>query len=282
MNRLVTPFCAASLALATLLAPVPAAEAGETSGAGVVSDHFTPETAARFSKDIERDLASRNARVAIVFRTGRPREHLPEGVAYTHGSFWVYQAIETPDGGRTRGYVSHNLFHGDGEETPRTRSYLETDFPFDFVSASAVDDVAVIVPTPEMQRRILALMSDGTYERLHVPGYSLISNPADARLQNCSEFLLDVVAAAAWETDDYAQIKANLSAHFQPQVIDAGPMARLFGPAADERLRMKDHGGGPIETVTYRSLVRFMMEHGLADEAYTLVPSPDAEPEGAD
>lgn len=256
----------AALMVGTVLAAsIPAANAFDSSGPGK-AEHFTPEEAGTWSKEIERELASRGARVAIVFRSGRPRDALPDGISYTHGSFWVYQPIES-EGRRINGYVSYNLFHGDGDELKKTQSYLATDFPFDFVSASVVDDVAIIVPTPEMQRRILAIMASDDYEKLNRGEYSLIANPADAKYQNCNEFMLDVIAAAAWETFDYPQLKANLKAHFRPSEIDAGPLMKIFGPLADERLRMGDQRG-TIQTVTYESMADFMIRFNLAEDAY--------------
>ena len=43
----------------------------QDSSARAIAPHFTPEQAAAFSKQMERDLADRGARVAIVFRAGR-------------------------------------------------------------------------------------------------------------------------------------------------------------------------------------------------------------------
>jgi hypothetical protein len=250
--------------------PVAAADSG--SGGSVFSERYTPEEAATFSKSIEKTLGEKGARVAIVFRTGRTRDKLPEGVEYTHGGFWVYQAIETESGELIRGYVGHNLFHGDGETLPKTQSYLATDFPFEFVGASAVDDLAVIIPTPALQRRILSMMADGRYEALHDPDYSLIASPFDDRYQNCNEFMLDVIAGALWDTTDYAQIKANLIEHFNASRLKAGVFARLFGPLADERLKLADHRGKPVYTVTYRSLSQFMLDNGFATESFKIVP----------
>lgn len=259
---------AAALAAALCLAPWPAAHAQGSSETTIATGHFTDAEAAAFSKTIERSLAEKGARIAIVFRTGREREKLPGGINYTHGAFWVYQAFQTPEGDILTGYNTWNLFHGDGEDMARTRSYLSEEFPFTFVTASAVDDVAIIVPTPNMQARLLELLASEDYARLHNPNYSLISNPADDSYQNCVEFMLDLVAAAAWETTDTAQIKANIAAHFEPSEVEAGLFARLFGPIADERLRLADHRGEPVRTATFESLSGFMMEHGLADETY--------------
>ena len=262
----------ASIAFALFAgAPLPAPALAQDSSAATTSvGHFTPEEAAAFSKQIERDLAARGARIALVFRSGRHRRALPEYINYTHGALWVHQSIQAPDGSVFPGYVTWNLFHGDGETVPRGESYLATEFPVKFAAGSQVDDVAVIIPTPEMQRRLAGLLASGGYEALHRKTYSLVSDPGDSRFQNCTEFMLDLVAAAAWQTRDIGQIKANLKAHFRPTKVPAGPLARIFGPLADSRLRTADHRGEPIETATFESLSEFMMRHRLADAAYRL------------
>ena len=239
------------------------AEAGSSASAEA---RFTAAEAADFAKQIEEDLAAQGARLAIVFRAGRPREDLPDGIDYTHGAFWVHQPIQTEDGRTLYGYASYNLYHG---QEDRSRSYLAQDWPFDFTSGDQAGEVGVIIPSPEMQRRLINLIVSPDYEALHNPVYSVISNPHDLRFQNCTEFLLDVIAAAAWETSDHEQIKANLEAHFRPTRIRVGFFERLFGPSMDDRVRIEDHGSR-IYTATFQSLADFMLEHGLAAAVYEL------------
>lgn len=241
----------------------------QDSSAHSVAAHFDAPQAAAFSKQIERDLAGRGAQVAMVFRTGRPRSELPEGIAYTHGAFWVYRTIETADGGKLDGYAVYNLYAGDGHAWPKNQSRLVQDFPFDFARGSQVDDVAVIVPSPEMQRRILAVIDSPLYGRLHNPAYSLVANPWKTKYQNCNNFMLDVVGAAAWEITDPARITTDLKAHYRPTIVKAGPLMRLFGPIADSRLHTDDQEG-PIRTATYESMSAFMAQNGLLQEAYSL------------
>jgi hypothetical protein len=250
------------------LAPAPAA--AQLSSAAADGGLLTPEETAAFSKQVERDLAARGARVAIVFRTGRPREELPEGIAYTHGAFWVHRVIATENGAATSGYAVYNLYAGgyDGDWAP-TESRLVQDWPFDFTKGAKVDDVAVIIPSPEMQRRLLGLIDSPTYAALHNPHYTLVANPLEARYQNCNSFMLDVIAAAAWQTSEPQQIRANLRAWFKPAVVQANGLLRLFGPIFDERLKTDDHSG-PIRTATYGSIAAFMAEHGLLQETYVL------------
>lgn len=252
-----------------------------TSGADAGSSattqpRFTPEEAADFAKQIEEELAAQGARLAIVFRAGRPREDLPGGISYTHGAFWIHQPIRTEDGRTLYGYASYNLYHG--EEDRRT-SYLAQDWPLDFTTGDQAGEVGIIIPSPEMQRRLIAFIQSENYAAMHNPDYSLISNPHDPRFQNCTEFLLDVIAASAWETTDVDQLKANLRAHFQPARIRVGLLARLFGPSVDERVRLEDHGSR-IFTATFRSLGDFMLENGLASDAYEITADHlTAEPE---
>ncbi len=231
--------------------------------------YLTPVQSAAFAKQVEQDLASRGAHLAIVFRTGRPRKDLPEGISYTHATFWVYGDIKGGDGKLYKGYSVYNLYQGDGTNLPRDRSYLAQDFPVDFIAGSQADDVAVIIPSPEMQRRIFAVIQTPQYERLHVDDYSVVSNPFDPRYQNCTEFVLDVISAAAWETTDYAQIKADLTAHFKPTVVKVNALQRFFGPMVDSAVKMDDQSG-PIVTAEYGSIARFMTDNKLIDQTYVL------------
>ena len=93
---------------------------------GRPSDVFSLQEAADFSKIIERDLAARGARVALVFRSGRDRDDLRGDVRYTHGAFWVYTAIEIGDGSTVYGYAVYNLFHYSDDQQI---SYLEQNWP---------------------------------------------------------------------------------------------------------------------------------------------------------
>ena len=230
--------------------------------------NISPIKAAEFSKQIERDLAAKGARVAVVFRSGMDREKLPKGIRYTHGAFWVYQALVNEDGEEFNGYAVYNLYNS--TEKPQ-ESYLEQDFPINFALPMKVEEVGVIVPTPEIQRRILAVMASSSYSALHEPAYSLISNPHDARYQNCNEFMLDVISAGIWETDDRAQLKANLGAAFKPTKIEANVFERFFAPIVDRRLITKDHRGkGGLFTTTFSSLGGFMSEYNFADAVYEL------------
>lgn len=261
----------ASAVAALLVSPVAASDFGGGSGAATPSAHLSVDEAVGFGKQIERELASKGAVLAMVFRSGRPRDQLPEGVSYTHGGFWVYQPLKATDGRTLKGYAVYNLYHMEGDQ--RDKSHLVQDFPLDFIRGTSVDDAGIIIPSPEMQRRILKVMASPAYQKLHHENYALVANPFNATYQNCNEFMLDVIAAALWQTDDYAQIKTNLKAHFKPTVIKASGFKRFVGGIADPRMRTDDHGR-KIETVTYESLARFLKDNGLLQDAYVLDRAP--------
>ena len=258
---------AALVAAALSAAAVPAS--AQDSSVRAISQHLSAEQAAAFSKQVERDLAAKGARVAMVFRAGRMRDQLPEGIAYTHGAFWVYRDIKTADGGTIKGYAVYNLYAGNGTDWSKIESRLVQDFPLDFTRGSTVDDMAVIIPSPEMQRRILAVIDSPTYQAVHNPAYSLVANPWSRKYQNCNNFMLNVIGAAIWQTDDPLQITANLKAHYEPTIVKTNAVMRLFGPIADQRLRTDDQDG-TVRTATYESMAEFMRENNLLQEAYVL------------
>ena len=98
-------------------------------------DAFSLREMADFSKQIEQELASRGAYVAMVFRTGRDRSELPGDIRYTHGAFWVYAPVPTLGGGTQYGYAVYNLYH---EIDPVTLSGLYQDWPLDFTRGDTV------------------------------------------------------------------------------------------------------------------------------------------------
>lgn len=252
----------ACLLLACGLAAAPVATPAATASDGHPVEHFTLSEAAGISKRIERELASRGVYAALVFRAGRPREDLPEGLRYTHGAFWVYGPIDMVGGGTTYGYAVYSLYHGFFD---KTRSRLAQDWPLDFVRGAASDEVGIIIPTPQMQVRILDVIASDTYEALHQPAYSALSNPGDPRFQNAEEFLLDVVASAAWLRTDRAQIKSNLRAYFAPALVEMNGFERLMADWFDPRIDLDDQPG-PVRIATFATIADFMLAFDLASD----------------
>ncbi|MFY0637881.1 DUF2145 domain-containing protein [Maricaulis maris] len=230
-------------------------------------DRVTLQAAAAFSKQVERELAQHGAYIALVFRADEPRADLPDGVRYTHGAFWVYGPVTEADGSEGYGYAVYNLYPG---QAAPTGSHLVQDWPLDFMRGDALGEVGVIIPSEEMQIRLLDVIASDQYDQLHQPAYSPLSNPADLRFQNSAEFLLDIVAAAAWLTDDRTRIKVNLDAYFRPTTIAMGWWERLTAGWFDPALRLEDQSGGPVRIASYGSIADFMLTFDLAEDVFEI------------
>ncbi|MFS2317440.1 DUF2145 domain-containing protein [Maricaulis sp. D1M11] len=234
---------------------------------GRAATRFSLQEAADFSKYIEYELAYRGAHVAIVYRSDDAFDSLPGHVPYSHASFWVYTPIDAADGRTLYGYTVFNLYHR--VDRPG-ESYLVQDWPLNFARSDVTGRVGVIVPLPEMQNRILDVMASPIYEDLHNPDYSLISNPNDLRLQNSTEFVLDVVSSAAWEIDaERERIKVNINAYFDPTELAFSGWDRFAAPLFNPALRLDDQGDD-VQMADFRSMSEFMSVYNLAQAVFEL------------
>ena len=230
------------------------------------SSQFPADQIAQFAKRVERRLAESGARVAVVSRVGRPPDELPPGVRYTHVGLAVYSEITTKDGGRLPGYAMYNLYQ---DEKQPDRSELVQDYPVDFFAGVYALEAGIVVPKPTLQQRVLKMIRDGSYRRLHNPHYSVLANPYKTRFQNCTGFVLDVLVGALYRTGDIAQIETDIKAYFRAQPIAVDPLKLALGSLLRGELALSDQQG-PVRTATYESLVAFMREHGLSQEVLTV------------
>ena len=152
-------------AAAILIGLAAPALAQSTSGAATAANR-EPQAIAGFAKSVEQVLAARGARVAIVARIGRDPKEMPAGLRYTHVGFWIYSQVQTSDGRVQPGYAAFNLYQDDADGN---RSYLKQDFPFDFFADVYELRAGVIIPTPELQARLLQTIDSPVYAGLHNP-----------------------------------------------------------------------------------------------------------------
>jgi len=228
---------------------------------------FSPEQVISFSKRFEKDLAAKGVRVAIVGRLGRPRSELPPGLSYTHVGFAVYSMITTSDGRTLPGYAMYNLYQRSDEPD---HSDLIQDFPADFFAGVYALDAGIIIPKPEMQQRLLKTIASPVYQKLHVADYSAIANPYNDKLQNCTEFVLDVTTSALYQTDAVAKIKANEKAYFEAQTVNINPVKLALGSLFMKDVALSDQHGTP-KLATFTTIARFMEKYHLTDQVYTIV-----------
>ena len=228
--------------------------------------YYTTEEILSFSKKVEKTLAQKGARVAIIARVGSSRSNLPPGIRFTHTAVAVYSQITTEDNRVVPGYAIYNLYQK--EQSPDV-SELVQDFPVDFFAGVEVLEAGVIIPTAELQRRLLTIISSSSYNNLHNPNYSLIANPFTTDYQNCTEFTLDLITAAIYLTDDIKAIKLNQRAYFRPQPLRVSPVKLALGSMFVADITTSDHPGSP-ETTTFTTIGDFLTNYNAASEVFTI------------
>jgi len=242
---------------------LPGAEGSSQNGG---ETHFKPEEIAGFSKKVERALAEKGAMVAIVARVGRPRGKLPQGMSYTHTGFAVYSQITTADGRQIPGYAMYNLYQRTGEPD---MSDLVQDYPLEFFASVELLEAGVIIPSPELQKRLLEIIASPVYKKLHNPRYSVIANPFTLDRQNCTEHVLDVIMASIYRTDDLKIIKVNEKHYFQAQPLQVNPVKLAVGSMFSKEIALSDHPGRPV-TATFETIGRFLKKYDAATEVLTI------------
>ena len=224
------------------------------------------ERVAKFAKYVEMTLANKGARVAILARAGRHDNELPPGIRYTHVAFAVYSTITLEDGSSQPGYAIYNLYQK--ADAPHV-SHLVQDYPFGFFAGVPTLRAGIIVPVAEVQKRLLQTITSDSYQLMHNPVYSAIANPYNNQTQNCTEFTLNVLNAAIYETDNMALIKSALRDHYSAMSLDINPLKLFIGAAASREITLVDHPGN-AETATFGSMVRYMSKFNLLKETIHL------------
>ncbi len=220
------------------------------------------------TKKVEKTLTSRGARVAIVARIGRPPSEMPEGMHYTHAAFAVYSDISTTDGRKLQGYAMFNAYQND--ERPDVSSLVQ-DYPVDFFAGVAELQAGMIIPSAELQARLLEVIASPIYKSLHDPRYSAIANPYTLGRQNCTEFVLDVINAAIYQTADIRVIKAAEKSYFIAQPVNVNPLKLMLGAMFSAEIATSDQPGAPV-TATFEKIGEYLRKYDLGSEELTLYP----------
>lgn len=259
------------LALPLVFAQAPFADAASFSAASSQSGetmHYSPEQILHFAKKIEKLLAGKGAYVAILARKGRPKSEMPEGMAFTHTAFAVYSEITTHDGRKVPGYAIYNLYQQD--KNPDV-SDLVTDYPPDFFAGVAELEAGVIIPSAALQKRLLTTIGSPMYKSLHDPHYSVIANPYTLGRQNCTEFVLDVLNASIYQTNDIEKIKANEKAYFVAQKVNVNPFKLMLGSMFSAEVSMSDQPDQPV-TATFEKIGQYLVQYDKGAEILTVLP----------
>lgn len=259
---------ALGLTLCLLFLETPAATAGDLSpnpSQVTAAPSFPAHSILALAKKVEYTLANKGAVVGIIGRVGRPPSEMPEGMHYTHAAFAVYSEVSTQDGRKLRAYATYNEYQDDIH--PNTSSLVQ-DYPVDFFASVASLEAGVIIPSPELQRRLLQVIASPTYTKLHDPRYSAIANPYTLGRQNCTEFVLDVIHAAIYQTDSLAVIKTHEKAFFVGQEVNVNPFKLALGAVFSPEITLSDHPVMPPVTATFETIASFLKQY---DEGAELV-----------
>lgn len=219
-----------------------------------------PERIIKFAKNVEKYAASNGARAFIIARVGRPKKDLPEDINYTHTAIAVYSNIQLSSGATVQGYAIHNLYQLDGEAD---RSKLVIDYPVDFFWGVQELKAGIIIPSKEIQARLIALIDNGNDAKLHNPNYSVIANPFNNQYQNCTEHTLNLINAAIYQTTDMKRLKAIEKTYFTPQVVKINSFKLALGSMFIDDITTKDHQG-EIRTTTFTSIYQYLEKYQLA------------------
>lgn len=259
---------ALGLTLGLLFLETPATIAGELSpnpSQTPAVSSFPAHSVLALAKKVEHTLANKGAVVGIIGRVGRPPSEMPEGMHYTHAAFAVYSEVSTTDGRKLRAYATYNEYQNDTH--PDTSSLVQ-DYPADFFASVASLEAGVIVPSPELQQRLLKIIASPVYAKLHESHYSAIANPYTLGRQNCTEFVLDVIHAAIYQTDNLAVIKAHERAFFVGQEVKINPFKLALGAVFSPEITLSDHPVMPPVTATFETIASFLKQY---DEGAELV-----------
>ncbi|HTN65873.1 MAG TPA: DUF2145 domain-containing protein [Burkholderiaceae bacterium] len=230
--------------------------------------HFKPGEIIAFAKKVERTMGEKGARVAILARMGRPASELPEGMHFTHVGFAVYSSITTSDGRSVPGYAIYNLYQRDGRPDI---SDLVNDYPVDFFAGVAQLEAGVLIPSPDLQQKLLDVIASPTYAALHEPHYSVIANPYTLGRQNCTEFTLDVINAAMYGTSDINVIKAKEKESFVAQPVNVSPLKLIFGSMLSAEVSTSDQSGQPV-TATFERIAEYLAQYDKGSSVLTVLP----------
>ena len=254
-----------ALVLVAALASAPAARAGrscEAQKASVASVEQGLRLAQRTHEALEAAHARDGTRVVLLARAGR--DLTKYGLRYSHmGIAW-----RTTDArGRPAWRVLHKLNACGSDGADLYRQGLGEFFLDDLWRFEA----AWTVPTPEVQRKLLLLLSDDARAtRMHQRPYSIVSYAWGQRYQQSNQWVLESVALAlepAAGTRARAQAWLQLQG-YEPTALKLGPLTRLGGRMTAANVAFDDHPDAKrfsdrIETVTVDSVFAWMQRAGL-------------------
>jgi hypothetical protein len=222
----------------------------------------TVERGLRLAERTYRALEASGERVVILARAGQDLSQYR--LRYSHLGF-AYQA---PDGkGGTVWRVLHKLNQCGTTIASIYRQGLGEFFLDDLWRLEA----AWVVPTPEVQDRLLKLLLDDDRAiRFHHKPYSIVSYAWGQQYQQSNQWAIETLAAAmdpSVTSRDTAQAWLRLKGYV-PTTLVLGPLTRLGARMTAANVSFDDHPSArrfsdQIDTVTVDSVFAWMQRAGL-------------------
>lgn len=200
-------------------------------------------------------LEASGARVALVARAGQDLGKY--GLRYSHMGIAVR---EHPAG---RWTVVHALNDCGSAVSGLYNEGMGNFFLTDLVR----HDAQLLIPGPQLQDRLAALLASRTPLRLHEPRYSMLSYVYSTRYQNSNQWVLETLAAGlapAGRVETRQEAQAWLrSIGYQPPTIEIPAAVRLGARMFRANVAFDDHPferrmAGQIDTVSTDAVLRML------------------------
>lgn len=228
--------------------------------AGTACEEKKPDAAAfiqgmELAERTRATLEASDAQVVLIARAGQDLSKY--GLRYSH---MAYAWRDHPQG---RWSVVHEL-----NQCGTAASSLFNEGLGNFFQDLHAYEARIVVPSPEVQQRLAAMLTTRTPQRLHSPRYNMLAYPFSTAYQNSNQWLLESWAAAMspFPVTDRAQAQAWLKlANYQPITLEIPAATRLGARMFRANIAFDDQPfdrrmAGHIDTVTVESVLRFVRQ----------------------
>jgi len=218
--------------------------------------------AQRTHEALERQYAADGTQVMLLARAGQDLGKY--GLNYSHMGI-VYRTVDA------QGNASWRVLHKLNQcGTADAAIYLQGLGEF-FLDDPWRYETAWVVPSREMQLRLLSLAQGPQAVRLNQRAYSIVSYAWGTRYQQSNQWAIETIAAAMdpmVDTRTKAQAWLRLQGYV-PTTLILGPLTRLGGRLTAANVAFDDHPpekrfSDRIETVTVDSVFAWLQRAGLA------------------
>ena len=99
----------------------------------------------------------------------------------------------------------------------------------------------------------------------------MIANPYTLGRQNCTEFVLDVINTAIYQTSDIKIIKANTNAYFKAQTVNVNLIKLILGSMFSAEVSTSDQPGKPV-TATFEKITEYLQDYDHGSKMLMIAP----------